>query len=141
MSTRRIIEDAYKAYQEGRTLDAFANCAEDFRFNWAAQAGQTRWSAGGADLQGMFEKFSALAETYDYLAYEVLKLIADGDEAAAEVRVSLRHKKTGVEFDMNIADFWTVKDGQIASLTEYFDTALILSIDGEEKLAAASAAP
>jgi len=130
MSTRTIIEDAYKAYREGRAQDAFINCAQDFKFHWAAQPGQTRWSAVGVDLQAMFAKFSELAQTYDYLAYDVKTLVADGDHAAAEVQVCLRHKKTGTMIEMTVADFWTIRDGEITSLTEYFDTAMILAIDG-----------
>lgn len=54
--------------------------------------------------------------------FTVRDLIVDGDRACALTRYRLR-PPSGIEFDSDVAELFTVKDGAIDSLAIYFDTA------------------
>jgi uncharacterized protein len=40
----------------------------------------------------------------------------------------MRRRTSGIEFRMEVADFWTVRDGKAVELVEFYDTALAAQV-------------
>jgi hypothetical protein len=64
-------------------------------------------------------------DLFIYRSFSPVDFIADGDRVASRSEIRLTRRTTGQEFMIPAADFWTIRDGRIAELIEYCDTALI----------------
>jgi len=54
---------------------------------------------------------------------ELLELLVDGDRACARTRYHVRPPSGASPFDSDVAELFTVRDGQITEFAIYFDTA------------------
>ncbi|HTT85354.1 MAG TPA: nuclear transport factor 2 family protein [Rhizomicrobium sp.] len=127
MASRKAIEklvrDVYAARKRG-DYDAMAEmCAAgaSLRLAGAAEhcaiAGTTR---GRAALR---EQFAALAQ-FAFANQKMLSLTVDGDHATVHWRASVTYKPTGKSAVTEFCDLWTVKNGKVASVIQFIDTAL-----------------
>jgi ketosteroid isomerase-like protein len=57
-----------------------------------------------------------------------VEIIDGGDKIAAQVEIHLTRKTTGQQLVMRTADFWTIRDGKVTEMVEYYDTALAASV-------------
>ena len=120
MDTRATIEAILdKAYDARRRQDANAAAAcftEDGRFmaNGAPAATKSRTEQVAA-LKGMFDAFAVIA-------FREHCRIIDPPRAVGHGRGTFR-AKNGQTGDTDVLDLIEVRDGKIASLTSFFDTA------------------
>lgn len=49
----------------------------------------------------------------------------EGDRVAVRVACAATCRETGEEIDTELAHFWIIRDGRMARLVEYFDTARV----------------
>ena len=79
---------------------------------------------GKAAIEGMvqdwFSRFELQKET-------LIKLIGDGEWAAAELSKDYKAKASGKRFHVMLTQWWQVKNGKITSVHDYFDTARVLA--------------
>ena len=57
-------------------------------------------------------------------AYDIVTLVVEGSNAAVRARANVTSDVTGATVDMEFGDFFTFKDGRIASFVQFCDTAL-----------------
>jgi ketosteroid isomerase-like protein len=67
---------------------------------------------------------SVLIENFEFSNFEILTLLVEGDNIAFHWRAHIRNPKTGKAAESQVMDFWTVKDGKVASIRQAIDTAL-----------------
>jgi uncharacterized protein len=119
---RRRIYDLYDAYREGRlddVLDAF-----DEEIDYVSYApvevfpflGRRRGKAAVA------ETAQRLRETFEYLSYQPIFLVASGDEAAAIVLARLRQRATGRIIQLFVANFARFRGTRIVEFREFLDS-------------------
>jgi ketosteroid isomerase-like protein len=73
------------------------------------------------------EAASALVDQIDmefeYLSFEIRKILIDGDRAALQYGADVRHRGTSASGHVEAFDHMVLKDDRIAVFTEFFDTA------------------
>lgn len=74
------------------------------------------------------QRVRGFVQTFQFLEIEPLDLIVEGDKAARRWRAKIRHVPSGEVREMEAGDILTFKDGRIASLTQFVDTAMIADV-------------
>jgi ketosteroid isomerase-like protein len=72
-------------------------------------------------LRPQLEKLFA---AFKFNSYDIVTLVVEGSNAAVRARASLTSNITGATVDMEFGDFFTFKDGRVASFVQFCDTAL-----------------
>lgn len=129
MQPKDLVKEFYARYQR-RDLDgAMDLCSDDIDFLWTADNAHARFSGPSLGKTAFRGQLDALDQRFVYDGYEDVEMIAEGDRVAVRARIRMRQKGgDGRAFVMPIADFWTVRDGKLAGLIEYYDTALAATV-------------
>jgi ketosteroid isomerase-like protein len=119
----KLVREAYAARKRG-DYDAMTEmCAPGASLRLAGAtehcpvAGTTR---GRAALR---ERFATLAQ-FAFTNQKMLSITADGDRATVHWRANVTYKPTGKSAVTEFCELWTVKNGKIASIIQFIDTAL-----------------
>ena len=119
-----VVKTAYAARMH-RDMEALRNVfSEDARFQ---MAGSNLASAVAVKTVGFSEYFPILKEmitVFEWLDHQILNMIVDGPKAAVHWRGKIRSTVTGETVETELMDFFEIRDGRIASLIEFCDTAL-----------------
>jgi ketosteroid isomerase-like protein len=67
---------------------------------------------------------SVLCENFELSNFEIQTMLVEGENIAFHWSAHVRNPKTGKAADSQVMDFWTVKDGKVASIRQGIDTAL-----------------
>ncbi|HTQ83445.1 MAG TPA: nuclear transport factor 2 family protein [Pseudolabrys sp.] len=78
------------------------------------------WVDGLASLRAALQQ---LIGAFVITEYELRTILIDADQAAVQWRATFRSPTTNAELTTDLFDLITVKDGRIASFTEFCDTA------------------
>lgn len=84
-----------------------------------------------AGRAGVLAGMSKIATDYAMDQYRVAELIAEGDVVWMTANVEFTHRKSGTRMAFPLVSRWEMKDGQVFSLTEYFDSATLLLQEGK----------
>ena len=121
--TRAVIEDFYAALRKGNRARLLELLAPDAV--WippaAAPVPRTEGAEAIADALGG----DIVRSTFDLskpFALEVRRILADGDVAVVQQRLTATAKATGADYDNQYCWIYEVRDGRIAVLEEYADT-------------------
>ncbi|AZO13518.1 MULTISPECIES: nuclear transport factor 2 family protein [unclassified Mesorhizobium] len=123
-----IVSNLYKAYADRDIEGALSRCAEDVVFRWIADPRQSRHAGTAHGKQEFLSRLLALDDDFEYRHFVPVEIIDGGDKVAAQVEIHLTRRTTGEELIMRTANFWTVRDGEIIEMVEYYDTALAASV-------------
>ncbi len=125
-SNKQLMHDVFDALSRGDRRPFRDAMAEDF--TWSI-IGTTPWSgtyagreAVARDLLGPL--FSQFAGRYTNTAH---RIVAEGDHVVVESRGSVTTKR-GDRYDNQYCYVCRIRDGKLAELTEYCDTALIEAV-------------
>jgi ketosteroid isomerase-like protein len=122
-----FVRSGYADFNEGEripTLDfwhadgVYVNTAED------PDHGERR---GIEAVQGLYRSW---VEAYPDLRVEPLEVVTNGDRAFAWVRFSGHTAGSTAPIEMELAHVWTVEDGKIRRIEEFFDRAQGLEATG-----------
>jgi len=75
---------------------------------------------------GMHEFLGIGDEYFEMLGFEVRDVIAEDDKVVALIHEKARARKTGKEFEQEIIQIWTFRDGKIVHLKLCEDTYAII---------------
>jgi ketosteroid isomerase-like protein len=71
--------------------------------------------------------FGAFVENVALEAFEPRQFIADADEVIAYIRIAYAVKRTGERVEQEQLHWWTVRDGKIARVRHFEDTAQVFA--------------
>ncbi|TGS18763.1 nuclear transport factor 2 family protein [Mesorhizobium sp. M2E.F.Ca.ET.209.01.1.1] len=128
MRAVEIVSNLYKAYADRDIEGALSQCAEDVVFRWIADPRQSRHAGTAHGKQEFLSRLLALDDDFEYRHFVPVEIIDGGDKVAAQVEIHMTRRTTGEELIMRTANFWTVRDGEIIEMVEYYDTALAASV-------------
>lgn len=112
MSTKSVIESYFKALQEKKAWGPFL--ADDVAF--------TSFAIPNRRIDGKPQYIEATKRFYATIqSFELRDLLVEGSKGCALTRYQLKGP-AGV-FQSDVAEIFTVRDGKIASLGIYFDSA------------------
>lgn len=125
MSTEDTVRNIVRAYND-RDLDAvLALCHDDVHYHQNTRAECAPYRRDCRGKEAMVEALGEIAEHWEFRHFEIADLVVSGDCAASQNRIGLIRKSTGEEVDTMSALFWTVRDGRVAEIVEYYDTGLL----------------
>ena len=78
-------------------------------------------SSAHVGLPAVIGQYGRWVEAYPDLTVEPLEVRAGADRVFAWIRFSGRGAESGLAMDMELAHIWTLRDGKIARIEEYFD--------------------
>ena len=113
MTTSQAVRDYFAALGGGQGWESFL--AEDLAFT--SHAGPGRQVSGREPYLASTRRFFSMVSSV-----EVRNIIVEGAQACALTRYQLR-SPAGPAFHSDVAEIFTVRDGKIASLDIYFDSA------------------
>jgi ketosteroid isomerase-like protein len=123
-----IIQQTYAARKAG-DLDALANMFTpdgEYRLAGAAEVFPRAMTArGGAEIR---RAIGSLVKEFQWMDVAPLDLIIDGDKAARRWQANVRHIPSGQVFRTEGSDIWTFREGKVASLIQFVDTAAVAEI-------------
>ena len=122
-----IVKSLYDAYAKRDIAGTLAHCSDDVVFRWVAEP-EAPFIRAGNGKQEFLARLMSLDNDFEYRSFVPVEIIDGGDKIAAQVEIHLTRKTTGQELVMRTADFWTIRDGKVIGMVEYYDTALAASV-------------
>ncbi|MEO1079119.1 MAG: nuclear transport factor 2 family protein [Pseudomonadota bacterium] len=126
--TRATVERWLELAGSGDLNGAMALFAEDAVWS---NIGSTRFSGDFVGVQGIMKELIGplFAELEAGIASDLEAIVADGDRAVVLSRGKAR-TLAGKDYNNTYAQVFTVRDGRIAGVREYMDTALVDAVFG-----------
>ena len=120
LEVERLLRELYAA-RLGGDLEALCRTfAEDARLDIAGTSYATPMAIRAAGLGEIRSWLALLVKTFQLGDQEILSMIIDGEAAAVHWRARIRSKITGATVLTELIDVVRVRDGRIASYTEFF---------------------
>jgi ketosteroid isomerase-like protein len=128
MSTNaELIEAIYAAFARGDASFIASHTAEDARWDFNVAASDVPWHqpvVGPREVPGFLDAF---VSNIDLEAFEPRKFIATGDDVIVHLGLAYTIKRTGKRVREEQLQWWTVRDGKVAGLRHFEDTAQVLA--------------
>jgi ketosteroid isomerase-like protein len=125
MRNVELIRKVYRDHAAGGVDAALEHCADDVRFIWMATPIDTPHAGRFSGKAEFGQQLRSLHAAFEYRKFDPIDFVDAGDRVAVRTEVHLTRRTTGQEFSVPVADFWTIRDGKVVELIEYYDTALV----------------
>jgi ketosteroid isomerase-like protein len=128
-----FLSGLYKTWNDSKgTINPFIeHFAEDVRWHSLADGGTgAEFSAKVSCKADVQRYFDMLGQDWTMNYHDMQDFIVDGDRAVALGRISWTHRRTGKVAETLKADVIRFRDGKIAEVTEYYDTAAVFAAAG-----------
>jgi ketosteroid isomerase-like protein len=120
LEVERLLRELYAA-RLGGDLEALCRTfAKDARLDIAGTSYATPMAIRAAGLGEIRSWLALLVKTFQLADQEILSMIIDGEAAAVHWRARIRSKITGATVLTELIDVVRVREGRIASYTEFF---------------------
>jgi ketosteroid isomerase-like protein len=119
---RQRVLNFLEAFYSGDLERALACCSDDIDFVAHAPVDilpHMGHRKGKAEVREMWRTVHA---RYSGMRYEVPIIVAEGDRAAAYIRTYFRKRSNDRVVQIDIADFYTFRDGRIARIRQFLDS-------------------
>jgi ketosteroid isomerase-like protein len=120
LEVERLLRELYAA-RLGGDLEALCRTfAKDARLEIAGTSYSSPMAIRAAGLGEIRSWLALLVKTFQLSDQEILSMIIDGEAAAVHWRARVRSKITGATVLTELVDVVRVREGRIASYTEFF---------------------
>lgn len=126
----QVVRQFYKDFKAGDVDAAGAPCADDMTFLWVAAPQDTDFAGKFEGKAAFLGQLRFLHDSFVYNSFEPIDVVTTGDRVAVRTRIHLTPHGQKEGFTVLAADFWTVRDGKIVDIVEYYDTALVARMMG-----------
>ena len=123
-----IITTGYAARQKGDldgVMQAFCDNAQ-FRLN--STPAEPMLARSTESKQALRAAMGELIEQFEFSGMEILTCVVEGSTAAVHSKMKVKAKSTGNSMVTELFDLIEIKDGKIASFTQFFDTASAMDL-------------
>ncbi len=126
MSTTENIQIAQKGYADFLRGDVAAVLAAlDENVEWITPDIDLPTGGTWKGRAGVAQFFQAVAETWDFQAFEPKEYIASGDQVAVRGSYTATARSTGRQVSCDWVMIWKVRDGKVVHFQEYTVTAAL----------------
>lgn len=122
-SNRRVIETLHQARPYSRALLSSPALAEDVEWWAAGSRERLPWAGTWKGKDGIQEFFRTLNSEMKYEKFVAEDLISDGDRVLAIVSAGGHAVRSGRPFETVIVREYTFREGKIARVRNFYDTA------------------
>jgi ketosteroid isomerase-like protein len=123
----KLIQSIYEAFGRGDVPFIASKVRPEARWDFNVVASDVPWHVPVTGPAEVPKFLAAFVENVKLEAFEPKQLIASGDEVVAHVRLAYEIKRTGRRVDEEQLHWWTVRDGKIARLRHFEDTAQVIA--------------
>lgn len=121
----QVVQDLYAAFGQGDLPTLLNLLAEDVDWTFNGRSEDIPFAGHWRGRQKVMEFFGLVAATCDVLSFGPNEVIECGEHVLALGHETVRVKATGRQFETSWVHLFTVKDGQITRLCEFYDTAVM----------------
>ncbi|MBV8977969.1 MAG: nuclear transport factor 2 family protein [Alphaproteobacteria bacterium] len=122
-----VVRRVIRAYVEGDFEPLMQAVSDDIVWNSNAPAAHYRFGGSFQGRIGLKEGLSLVATEFGILRYDIRELTEEGAVVWALSDLEIVEHRTGRHAKVNLANRWQFAEGKIASCTEFFDSAGVLS--------------
>src|SRR5262245_57506194 len=121
MQPVELINQIYADYARGDIDAVLENCDHTLEFNFVADPKYSKYAGAVVGKHGFRELAARLHDDFEYVGFERIDLIAQGDRIAVRNELRMKRRATGAEVVIEVADFWTIRDGKAVEVVEFYD--------------------
>lgn len=123
----QMIQNVYAAFGKGDIPAILAHLSADAEFSFAGGSRDVPWHGPWRGREGVRQFFSAIAEGVEFKAFEPISFAAGADAIAVRLRLVYQVRRTSRVVEEEQVHWWTLRGGDITSLTHFEDTAQVLA--------------
>ena len=120
LEVERLLRELYAARLSGDLEALCRTFAKDSRLDIAGTSYSSPMAIRAAGLGEIRSWLALLVKTFQLSDQEILSMIIDGEAAAVHWRARIRSRITGATVLTELVDVVRVREGRIASYTEFF---------------------
>lgn len=124
--TVQLVRQVYEAYGKGDMATVFAALADDVEWDSHGASEIVTWGGHFSGKDGVTAFFQRITAAIALERFEVVDIIGQDDRAAVVTKVSVRFHCNGRPLTVQKVDIVKVRDGKVASFTEYYDTGIVV---------------
>jgi ketosteroid isomerase-like protein len=119
---RQRVLNMLDAFYAGDLEGALGCCNDDIDFVAHAPTDILPHMGHRQGKAAVMEMWRAVHARYSGMRYEVPFIVAEADKVAVHIRAFFRKRSNDRIVQFDIADFYTLRDGRIASIRQFLDT-------------------
>ncbi len=116
----RLLQSLYAARSAGDLEGVCRLFADDAKLEIAGASYATPMAVKAAGSREIRNWLALLVKSFQVSEHEILVMIVEGERAAVQWRARIRSRITGTAVLTELIDVVLVRDGRIASYTEFF---------------------
>jgi ketosteroid isomerase-like protein len=121
----RVIKAAYAARKIGDVEAITQLFAPDAQFQMAGSDAASPIAMQTQKLADFRTALRELIHVFEWIDQTILSIVVEGQKAVVHWRGTIRSNVTGETVETELVDLFEIRNGRIASLTEFCDTALV----------------
>lgn len=131
----QVVQDLYSAFGRGDMAAILGLLDENVDWHFVARPEDIPFAGWRHGHQAMVAFFRTVAETCDVLEFGPHEVMSFDDKVLSLGHERVRVKTTGRLFESDWAHLFTVREGKVVRLREYYDTAAIAAAFREAEAA------
>jgi len=120
---KTIVADIFKAYADRNIEGVLERCSDDVCFHWRAQPEHLAFAGTCQSKSEFLNRLQKLDENFVFQNYSPAMILADGNHVASLADITIERKSDGTSLSLQAGQFWTIRDGKVTDLIEFYDTA------------------
>ena len=126
-SNTQLIQSIYEAFGRGDAPFIASRVRQDARWDFNVTASDVPWHVPVTGPSEVPRFLGAFVENVTLEAFEPRQFVAADDEVMAHIRIAYTVKRTGERVEQEQLHWWTVRDGKVARLRHFEDTAQVVA--------------
>lgn len=123
----QTIQALYAAFGAGDIPGVLARTTTDASFGFEGASPAVPWHGPWRGHDGLTRFFTTIGGAVTFEAFEPLHFTAGAGAVAVRLHLRYRVHATGKVVDEHQVHWWTMRDGKVAALTHFEDTAQVLA--------------
>jgi ketosteroid isomerase-like protein len=125
MTPRETVEEIYRRYAGGDIPGVLALSTDDVEYIAFGDPEMDVFAGHFKGKEALAARFAETARLFEFRRFEPVEYIAEGDRVAVRCACAATRRETGEEIETELAHFFTIENGKLARILEYFDTARV----------------
>jgi ketosteroid isomerase-like protein len=122
-ATRAFIESFWRDRRRDGSASLRTYCAPDVTAQLIGDPTVIPFAKRYVGLEEIERLVQDIDMEFEFLSFEIIRVLIDGARAAAQWRGELRHRGTNAVAEVEVFDHVVLRDGRIGSFVQFFDTA------------------
>jgi hypothetical protein len=122
----QLIQNLYAAFGRGDVAFITGQVQAQARWDFNVTHSDVPWHVPAVGPAEVARFIAALMSNVTLQAFEPRQFIAAGDEVVVHVRIAFTVNRSGKSVDQEQLHWWTVRDGKVARLRHFEDTAQVI---------------